>query len=218
MGEQNLRRLTERASDPISLDAVDRRLMNWNHPDRVNKRIFRELISMLEHKNGFYEFERALHVFPASDRYNIQSIEKWNEPATWKFAFDFDFEGMLFFAEDAFGNQFGIKDGSIIRFDAETCEINGLSDSLDGWAHRILSDIDYETGANVARDWQKINGFLETGSRLLPKLPFVLGGEYSAENLYSIDAVQGLRFRAEIYNQIKNVPDGTPIEIKVIED
>jgi hypothetical protein len=50
--------------------------------------------------------------------------------------------------------------------------------------------------------------------RLLPKLPFVLGGEYNLDNLYLANSVEGMRFRGSIARQIQNIPDGNKVVLK----
>jgi hypothetical protein len=45
-------------------------------------------------------------------------------------------------------------------------------------------------------------------------VPFVLGGEFVLDNMYMADAVEGMRFRADIARQIKDLPDGAEIKLK----
>ena len=47
----------------------------------------------------------------------------------------------------------------------------------------------------------------------MPKVPFFLGGAYSMENLWAGDAVEGMRFKADLAMQTTNLPDGTQIRI-----
>ena len=74
----------------------------------------------------------------------------------------------------------------------------------------------YETGYEQAHEWQQKSGRLRDGVRLIPKTPFILGGDYSVENLFALDAVKGMRYRADIWKQIRDLPDGTPIQLKVL--
>jgi hypothetical protein len=50
--------------------------------------------------------------------------------------------------------------------------------------------------------------------RLLPKTPFVCGGKYQLDNLYSVEEVKGMQFRASIANQIRDLPDGSDVVLK----
>jgi len=174
-----------------------------------------QLEDMLKRKNGFYAFESALHVFPLNGDESKISIEKWNSNGLWKDEYNGNLENITFYAEDLFAGQFGIQENKIVRFDPEVGEINTFSGDLVEWAEKILDDYDCETGYPLATDWQKRNGILQPGFRLLPKIPFVLGGEYEVENLYATEAVAGMYLRADIWRQIKDLPDGTDIELQV---
>lgn len=79
-----------------------------------------------------------------------------------------------------------------------------------------MADYSFETGYETAHQWQQQNGPLPDGRRLLPKTPFIMGGKYEVENLFALDAVKGMRYRADIWKQIRDLPDGTPIQLKVV--
>ncbi|MBL8189742.1 MAG: SMI1/KNR4 family protein [Acidobacteria bacterium] len=172
---------------------------------------------MLQGKNGFYAFESALHVFSSGCRNTTQDIEKWNEYDLWKKGYGELLRNYLFFAEDAFGAQFGIYSSRVIRFDPESGESEEIAKDIEEWAEIILADYDYQTGYSLAHQWQAKNGTLREGKRLLPKIPFILGGAYEVENLYAGDTLEGIYLRAGIWRQIHELPDGAQIELKVIE-
>src|SRR5579859_1002630 len=84
-----------------------------------------ELFQMLEQKNGLYAFEQALHVFPlASDVTGTMTLEEWNSRTLWRSAYADLTDGLLFFGEDVFGDQFCLsaRDSTVLRFHAETGE------------------------------------------------------------------------------------------------
>jgi len=175
-----------------------------------------DLLQLLTERNGFYCFESALHVFPSGCAASVMSIERWNSTDLWRKDYASAVEGYLFFAEDVFGDQFGLNGVKVYRFDPENGEIQESATSLEKWAGKLLEDTDYETGYSLANAWQQQNGPLAPGMRLVPKVPFILGGEYKADNLYALDAIEAMKYRADIWNQIKNLPDGTPVRIKVL--
>jgi len=47
-------------------------------------------------------------------------------------------------------------------------------------------------------------------------MPFVAGGEFVLDSLYLVDIIEGMRFRADIANQIKDLPDGAQIKFDVV--
>jgi hypothetical protein len=177
----------------------------------------KELLEVLKQKNGFYAFESALHVFPAACQDKAMNLELWNCENSWRKEYGDITNGFVFFAEDIFGLQFALNKGGVYKFDPETAEIGHITNDLEQWASLILKDYEYETGYPLAHKWQKENGILPPGKRLLPKIPFILGGNYEVDNLYPLDALKGMEFRADIWKQIRDLPDGAKIELKIIQ-
>ncbi len=175
-----------------------------------------ELLTMLRMKNGFYAFESALQVFPAAHFVQEMTLSRWNSHGLWKSEYQGLADGKLFFAQEAFGNQFCIFQDQICFFDPETGDMEFVADSITDWAEKILTDYDMQTGYPLMRDWQKANGKIPVGHRLMPKLPFVLGGEFALSNLYSLNAVSAMKSRGNLARQIKDLPDGTQIEFKIM--
>jgi len=175
-----------------------------------------ELLSMLERKNGFYAFESALHVFPlSSEPLYGTSLDEWNSDSLWRNDYGDLTMGMLFFAEDALQDQFCLSTSGVLRFSAETGGSKPMADSLESWAETILRDYDRETGWTLVNKWQAENGPLPPGTRLMPKIPFFLGGAYSMENLWAGDAVEGMRFKADLALQTRNLRDGTQVRMVI---
>jgi len=171
-----------------------------------------ELFHMLECKNGFYAFESALHVFPLTSEVGM-SLEEWNADSLWRNAYRDLAEGLLFFAEDVFQDQFCLSAHGIVRFCAETGATVFMADSIMGWAKRILDDYLRETAWPLASKWQADNGPLPNGKKLMPKVPFFLGGGYSIENLWVGGSVEGMRFKADIAMQTRDLPQGSAVRI-----
>lgn len=174
-----------------------------------------DLLNMLRKRNGFYAFESALHVFPSNSCQQEIGLENWNESALWRSEYNGMADDCLFFAEDVFGGQFCIRGNKVYTFDPETAALHYLADDIEGWAKTIISDYELLTGYQLAHHWQKQHGQLLVGKRLLPKIPFVAGGGFELNNLYLGNAVEGMRFRAHIANQIKDLPDGSQIKINI---
>lgn len=174
----------------------------------------RELYQWLSERNGFFAFESALHVFPLGTGRGMD-LETWNTTSLWRSAYGDMAEGLLFFAEDTFGHPFAIRGGDIVSFDPESGKAEALSPDLEGWAERILDDYEILTGYPLLHEWQERNGPIPLDHRLAPRIPFVAGGDFSLKNLYLAPSVDLMRFRASLAQQIKDLPDGTPIRLKV---
>lgn len=176
-----------------------------------------DLLRMLSKHNGFYALEGALHVFPTHSSQQEIGLYDWNDDILWRNAYMELTNGCMFFAENVFGEQFCIKRDQIYIFDPETGALDHLANDIEGWAQAIINDYDFLTGYSLGNQWQQQNGQLPAKKRLLPKIPFVAGGEFMLDNLYLADAVEGMKFRADIANQIKNLPNGTKIKFSVID-
>jgi hypothetical protein len=157
----------------------------------------------------------ALHVFSIGAADHVLELATWNAASRGGWSSATCAEGCLFFAEDAFGFQFCLKGNEVCSFDAETGKAEFLAASLEEWAARLLIDFRYLTGHPIAHDWQSTHGPLVPGQRLAPKTPFVLGGEFATTNLYAADQVQLMRLRGRLATQIRDVPDGTQVTLKV---
>lgn len=174
-----------------------------------------ELHYMLSKMNGGYAFESALHFFGENEGFGNLSVERWNAIDLWRSDYKHLDPLGYFFAEDIFGNQFFIKDEKISTFDSETGETEEIADSLNDWASEIMSDFDFYTGHSLAHDWQEAHGLIPLGSRLLPKIPFVVGGDFEVENLYAVSSVKSMKYWASIALQIRDMPDGSVINLKL---
>jgi len=174
----------------------------------------KELAEILKLKNGFYAYELALLVRPLGNTNPPVGLLEWNAPRLWKEQYHENLSGAFFFAEDAFGGQYCIRDGKICAFDPETALFEAMSPSLDVWANEVMASYQFRTGFPLAHAWQIENTPLLPGMRLVPKIPFVCGGKYEVENLYSLADVEGMLFRASVANQIRNLPDGAEIVFK----
>ena len=176
-----------------------------------------ELLEMLSTRNGFYALESALHIFPSHSTESDIGLDEWNSESLWRSEYKEMLGNCLFFAEDLFGSQFCIKDNKVFTFDPETGEFEYLAENIEGWAQAIIEDYNALTGYPLAHEWQQNNGVLPSNKRLLPRIPFVAGGEFTLENLYLGSSVEGMQFRASIANQIKDLPNGAQIQFNVVD-
>jgi hypothetical protein len=176
-----------------------------------------DLLALLQQRNGFFAFESALLVRPSGDGSVLANLESWNEPALWRESYAGTPlpSNALFFAEDAFGGPFALDSAGVLAVNPETGESERIAADLEGWAQAILDDPAFLTGHTLARDWQQAHGALGVGQRLVPATPFVLGGDYSVENLVAYEAPRGMRARGGLARQLVDVPDGTSIVFRL---
>ncbi|HYG66901.1 MAG TPA: hypothetical protein VD838_04550 [Anaeromyxobacteraceae bacterium] len=174
-----------------------------------------ELEAMLAAKNGFFAFESSLHVFPAGPTVHGYDLATWNDPRGWRAAYPDLPADLLLFAEDVFGIPFCCGEAGVQRFDPETGALEQLATTLEDWAALVLAEFAFQTGHPLAHAWQVKHGPLAPTQRLAPKVPFVLGGAYELDNLYAADALESMRFRADLARQIRDLPDGARVKLVV---
>lgn len=177
-------------------------------------RLIPPLLRPLIHaRNGFYAFESCLFVRPWGC--TVGSAEWWNA-SDWRNLYSEVLAGMWCFAEDIFGFQFAVNEEGFYSFDPETAELRQIATSAMMWAERILVDYDELTGYSMGHAWQLLNGPIGVGRRLAPAIPFVVGGEYSIAALRDKPDLELAQFRAHVYAQIKDLPDGTQLRINLM--
>jgi len=182
----------------------------------VQETLPQKLYQFLLHSNGLFAFESALMVRPLVNEGGIHSVFDWNDQKLWKSRYgDEQTQNTLFFAEDAFGCQFGFFENGVYSFDPETGEFDLICKDFIEWCDLIVSEYKQYTGYQLIHEWQKVNGSITFGHRLCPKLPFVLGGQYEIDNLYSTPALDGMLLRASVATQIRDLPDGSSIKIEI---
>ena len=208
VGQTAVEKLLHISSEPLSepVAVIPQLLSSYS--------LGQELFDLLRERNGFYAFESALHVFPLSSA-SCMSLEEWNSKSLWRVGYGELDEGLLFFAEDAFQDQFCLHKDGVLRFRAETGNTMFVANSIENWAKALLANYIQETGWELAKEWQAKNGPLPAGKRLMPETPFFLGGRYSLDNLWAGDAVEGMRLKADLANQTKALPDGSQVRLVV---
>jgi hypothetical protein len=191
-------------SEPVS-DAL-------NHLGDIGASI-REVLAQ---KNGFFCFEAALRFFPSTTVGPSWGTSEWNSPNLWKDDYRGVADNIFCFAEEIFGRQFVIHDEKIAVFESETGDLEIIASSLEEWASKILLDYNQMTGHPLAHAWQSLHGALHPRHRLIAKRPFILGGEYSIENLASIDSVRMMKSLGNLAFQLHDLPDGTKVQFKTL--
>lgn len=165
--------------------------------------------------DGGYFYNNALHLFSASSTESHENIFARNSLVGSLYENVAD--KYFFFAEDVFGNLFGFYDAAVVLFSIDSGEIETIAASLEDWYQLITSEPEYYTGFTVLQsgifaDSEK----LKEGYRLGAIFPFVLGGDYSPDNLVLLPTFENLKANAVIYAQIAHLPDGTEVTINPV--
>ncbi|MCW3010371.1 MAG: hypothetical protein JWO90_775 [Solirubrobacterales bacterium] len=161
-------------------------------------------------RDGWVAFWSALQVFPAAAAGGVPSVAEVN--AALAEAFGELAAGHVAFGQDLFGVLFTWHEDHVCAFDPETAEHEPVADDVEGWAAALLAEPEELVGSAFAFDWQERHGAVEPGERLVPLLPFVLGGEYDDGNLEPRGSLQALRERAALARVVATLPDGAEVE------
>jgi hypothetical protein len=172
-------------------------------------------IFLKEHSNGGYFYNNALHLLGSNEGDLDFDIFVFNHFV--KDIYKSKVDGFFFFAEDLFGQLYAFRDSKVFLFFIDAAEYELVADSFEDWIDIVINDPDYYLGYTFAQtaDPQTLKKLSE-GYRMGATMPFVLGGAYNMENLRLKHYRENLEFSASIAHQISGVPDGTPIQFKII--
>lgn len=173
-----------------------------------------ELRKLLAARNGFFAFGASLLVRPSQTVGPVLGIAEWNAGQLWKAGYPGDILDVVFFAEDLFGGQFGWLKNHVVSMDAETGDVLEIAASIEEWCSTVLAEPDVLTGHPLEREWTSAHGEIAAGTRLVAKKPFVLGGDYSVQNLYACRDVEAMQARASLASQLCGVPDGEQVVVR----
>jgi hypothetical protein len=174
-----------------------------------------DLSEVLKIANGFYAFSSAFLFRPASKNGEPFGICEWNDAALWKSTYPVDLADVLFFAEDVFGYQFGIRSGRVVQLEPETGTLDEIGESIDDFLKKVISNPGEFTGDVLLTEWMKTNRALFAGERLVAKCPFVCGGEFVPSNFIVKDEVSAMRARGNLASTLQGVEDGSEVIFKI---
>ncbi len=113
---------------------------------------------------------------------------------------------------NALGEPFFLESGVMAKYSPEDGEREKVS--CEKAFGQVKLD-DYFSGNSLRTEWEQKNGKLAEGCVLVPITPFVLGGEFEPANLHSLSLEKAASFYKDLRDQIKGLPDGAKIEIRV---
>ena len=172
-----------------------------------------DICSLLLRKNGFFAFESSLEVF-SLDAGESYSVFEWNNPSAWLESYEELKPNGICFAQDIFGAQFVYGHG-VSLFDPETGGVSFFAESIEQWAEFIMNDYEVITGQPIAHTWQSAHGPIPPKHRLVPLTPFVLGGDFSSDNVIIMESMKSMRLRASLAHQICDLPDEHKFRMKL---
>lgn len=192
------------ANPPISGEVVSR-------IDSLSSQYLR----LLARADGLVAFDGALRIFGLQES-QLPSILQWNN-ADWRVAYAGLTDNLMFFAENAFGDQYAFEGEAIVAFDSETAHRTRVGCTLEEWEASILDDLESELGVSTLRRWKSAGNQLAADQHLCPKYPpaFVLGALGTVENLYALPRDESMRLKGMIASQVHSLPPGSKIKLSI---
>jgi len=199
----------ERKSFPVGRSKIDENILS-NLNKIIKEKSYFEFLATIE--NGGLFFKQSLQLYCVTSSNDFMDIEHVNQVLNKEYGPLF--ENLLSFGQDIFGNQFAfdLANQKVISFNCETGEKNFLADNFKDWLAVLFNDFAFYTGVTYAESWLEKNN-IELGQRLVPIKPFVIGGDYSIDNFYTLDFPKYLTYNADIAKQIFNLKDGEKVKI-----
>jgi hypothetical protein len=209
MKHEFLTKLVSMYGRPLDGARTLQKELEW--PDTELGRDVRGLVNL---NDGLSIFQRSIIVFPKSVVGEICSVAQWNSAECWRHRYMIDTE-TIFFAEDVFSNQFCTDGTSIFQFDPESGNFDTMASTLEEWARKLCEDSEFYSGSSILQQWEEAVGPLSSKNRLVAKQPFIMGGSYSLSNLMSMDRFSAMDYHGELYQKIKDLPDGSKVVFDV---
>lgn len=164
--------------------------------------------------NGGFFFGQSLQVYDLGENKNFNNILSVNTTLVENFG-DI-FKDLFAFAQDIFGNQFVYdqKRDAFAFFCAESGERQSMGNTFSEWLDVFVADRDYYTGQSYEQQW-KLQHDLPFDHRIMPKIPFIIGGDFEVSNFYTSAYPKYHSFNADFAKQIINLPDGQKIKLVI---
>lgn len=174
---------------------------------------------LLQKRNGGYFYGSALHIFGACQEPSFHGLTPWNAPDAWRGPYGVAVEGLVFFAEDAFGDQFGLDDtGKVFVLRAEQGIVEELADDFDQWLLMAVEAPDELLARATFTAWVKTHGHLPHGSQLQAYPPYIFAEDPDAVALEAVDALDNMVFHAALAQTIANLAPGARVKLDFTDE
>lgn len=205
--------LQPRSPLPLGINIADKASPDWVDISDNHEILWNFLLG----HNGMDLFDSALVFLPS-----MESTSPWPtiEDMQNQLA-ELDFmqgQNLTPFAMDIFGFLYFINDEGIHHMETEDGQLEFIAENLNGFLLKLIEDGDYLSGQSFLQAFEEKQGVLPAGQRLVAKKPFIFGGEFEADNLYKQDLEKIIPWYASLHEQLKNVEDGTVIQLQMPED
>ena len=174
-----------------------------------------DLRRLLERENGLIAYEGGLHVRGASTQPSWHSLRHvWTGPLALHERYDAVQAEDVPFAQDAVGDQWLLRDGQVVRLEAETGSVEAVGQTLDQFLAAVEAAPVDTLGLHPLLQFQQEGGTLEPGQLLNVYPPFCVKESADGMSLAAISAVERLEFLADLSRQLQHLPEGQVFQIR----
>ncbi len=127
---------------------------------------------VLHRWNGAYALRGSLHLFGARTEPPNQSLDAWNAPGGWRQGFGATLDGVTLFAETAFGDQFGYRDGKVVWFHAMEARVERMASGFSEWLECVFIEPGRYLSIELFDACVAAHGPLPYGGHFAPRTPW----------------------------------------------
>ena len=177
------------------------------------------LRNILVQVNGFIQFGGGFHIRGACREPLWHSLSHaWAGPIALFRLFPAVKDTDVPFAQDGLGDQYLLRDGRVLRLQAETGEINDLSHSLTSFLEAIQREPVETLQLQPLLAFWEGGGELGPGQLLSAYPPFCTKESAAGVSYRAVPATERIGFLADLAAQVANHHDGAKVRFMVIED
>jgi hypothetical protein len=180
---------------------------------RLLPQVLRNLLAQI---NGFIQFGGALHIRGASVEPAWHSLRNaWlGELALSKLYPEVSGDDIPF-GQDAFGDQFLLRNSVVHRLNGETGDLDSLDESLNAFLHAAQRDpIGYLNLGPLIQFFNE-GGTVEPGQLLSVYPPFCTKEAAQGVSLRAVPAAERIAFLADLAAQLAELPEGSEVRFEV---
>lgn len=196
--------------------------VTWAGPPIDDHHVLRnlpsDLATLLQSVNGFIQFGGVLHLRGACQTPDWHSLNHaWETVDAFHRHYRTVKNTDVPFAQSALGDQYFIRDHVVYRLDTECDEIESLDMNLKTFLESVQGDPIGALNLEPLEEFWDQGGALQPGQLLSVMPPFVLAQPDTKYSYRAISAMDRLRFLADFAKQVRDLPDGATISLKVVE-
>lgn len=146
----------------------------------------------------------------------FHSIEEWNNFDLWKRLFPLEhIKNIFFFAENILSYQYGIFDKNIVILNPEDSSLEIFASSISEWFSIVNSDPVTYLYSDILEEWKNKKGEVLLGEKLIPSLPFILGGNYNLDNFVKRTEIEAMDYYSQYARKLYKLQDGDCVKLKI---